>query len=400
MVALVIAIALLILYGSLYPWKFVPVQLPASPLWILLHSWDYQLDRRFFADVLINVALYAPLGMSAYLAFHRRPTWVKILGPIVIGTVLSASIEMTQLYFPGRNCSGFDLVDNILGSAVGVLLGMGFELLVEPAQLGAALGRIPDRSAVLLLFCWVSSLLFPFFPVMWLSVYRNKFALLAAAPLFSAVPFLTALASWFVAGQLLKAANIASWYLYFSVFLIPLQLFIVDRQPAPAAFLGALIGTAVFSFAERPLRRVIGPAVVLLILFRGFDPFHFGTVHPFQWIPFQGFLEMDWQTGIGVWLEKSFLYGTAVWLLVRAGLRTWVATVLMVTVLLGIEIAQMRIPNRVSEITDPLLALLLAFGLARLGISKPKPRGKRIRVRVPDDLPVREGNRPQRRPAS
>jgi VanZ family protein len=86
----------------------------------------------------------------------------------------------------------------------------------------------------------------------------------------------------------------------------------------------------------------------------------------FTWIPFGGFLGDDWQAGIQVFLEKAFYYGTAIWLLRAAGTRLWQAAALVAAVLAGIEAAQIHLPGRIAEVTDPILAVLLAAGLAIL----------------------------------
>jgi VanZ family protein len=184
-----IAVVVLIVYGSLYPWAFEARHLPASPLYILLHSWDANLqDRRFLFDVAVNIAIYIPLGMSAYLALRRfKSHALEILLPVALGTLLSASIEMAQLFTPHRQCSAVDLVDNILGSVFGVIAGFAFTQIADVPATGPGL-RIRDRSAVALLFCWVSFQLFPLFPILSLSILRAKFSAFIHAPFISPDP--------------------------------------------------------------------------------------------------------------------------------------------------------------------------------------------------------------------
>ena len=75
---------------------------------------------------------------------------------------------------------------------------------------------------------------------------------------------------------------------------------------------------------------------------------------------------MDWQWGIQILLEKLFYYGTAIWLLWRAGVRWTFAIGTVCALLTAIEIVQTRIPGRTAEITDPLLALMAGIGLRAL----------------------------------
>jgi hypothetical protein len=198
---LLIAVVVLIIYGSLYPWHFEWRELPASPAWILLHSWEGRLSRRFLADILVNVALYIPLGAAGHLAFRR----LRIAGPVVLGMLLSASIEMLQLFTPGRNCSAVDLLTNTAGSALGVLCGMIFQAVAGSRIRGTGPMKTTDPAALALLFCWLGSLLFPFFPVTRLVTIREDLQRFAVSPWFQPLPFLSAAASWFAAGRLLNA---------------------------------------------------------------------------------------------------------------------------------------------------------------------------------------------------
>jgi hypothetical protein len=111
--------------------------------------------------VAVNIANYIPIGASGYLTMRRFKSRISvILSPIALGTLLSATIEMVQLFTPQRLCSAVDLVSNILGSALGVFAGFAFMQITDLPVEGLGL-RLRDRSAVALLFCWVSFLLFP-----------------------------------------------------------------------------------------------------------------------------------------------------------------------------------------------------------------------------------------------
>ena len=99
-------------------------------------------------------------------------------------------------------------------------------------------------------------------------------------------------------------------------------------------------------------------ALILLEL----APFRFSAVpQPFSWIPLAGFIETGPDWGAVVFLKKSFWYGAAVWALAEAGAgHLWSA--LGVSILLGtLEWAQRYLPGRTPEITEPVLALLVAL---------------------------------------
>lgn len=357
------------MYGSLYPWHFETRQLTESPLWILLHAWHIDAGRRALADIGVNVALYIPLGMSAHLAWRGWRSHLSLWGPVVLGTVLSASLEMAQIFAPGRQCSAIDLLTNVIGSGLGVAAGIVFERMAGPA--GIRRRRvIADRAALALLFCWLGSLLFPIFPATSLPVWRQKIGLFAAVSLSGVIPLVSAAASWFVAGRLMTAAGFrqARVWLTFSVLLVPAQIVIVTRQPSSAEFAGAVAGAWLFClWGEEGGARAAAWAFLGVLLARGLAPFHLTLVsQEFSWVPFGAFLTMDWQRGIRILLEKVFYYGAAIWLLRRGGQR-WRTAAATVAVVLGlIEIAQTHLRGRTPEITDPLLAGLVAFGLWRI----------------------------------
>jgi VanZ family protein len=63
---------------------------------------------------------------------------------------------------------------------------------------------------------------------------------------------------------------------------------------------------------------------------------------------------------IGVLLQKTWIYGAAFWLLTHTSLRHRASLGLMLTILIGIEVAQCWLPGRSAGLTDPAIALLAA----------------------------------------
>jgi hypothetical protein len=360
--AILAVVIFLIAYGSLFPWKFSPHELPANPLWILLHAWQTNFDRRFFADIAVNVALYFPLGMSGVLALRR----FRVAGTIAIGTVLSASIEMAQLYTPNRNTSAFDLVDNILGTILGALVGLVFEGVLKSQNWRHRTRKPPDRTAIALVFCWVGALTFPLFPVTRLAGYRENAAYFLNAS-FDAMAVLTAFAWWMAAGGLLKASRLPrpQALLWLSVSLAPLQFFIINRHATPWDVAGAVAGVIFFLIAGK--RRVAAAVFLACLAVHSLYPFRFGAAQEIYWAPFGGFLNMDWETGVRVLLEKVFWYATAIWFL-----RSRYATPIVFGLLSAIEVLQVWMPGHVAETTDPLLALLAGFGVWTLNRQRSK----------------------------
>ncbi len=309
---------------------------------------------------------------------------MSLAAPVLISAVWSALIEMTQLFVPSRDCSALDLLTNIAGSIVGVFFAILLEevLLRNRAQIASSKTRKrPDRAALALLACWVLWLLFPLFPVMGTYALRHKFHAFAISPIVEPVPFLSAALAWFAAGTLFRAGALrpARWLTAISVILIPAQFFIVDRQPAPAALAGAVVGAACFALFWQKRNqygslywKILAWTFLAMIVIRGLAPFRFlPDAAPFSLIPFAGFLNMEWQPGIQEMAQKSFWYGTAIWLMRASGLTSRTAIALVAAVLLLIEIAQTHIPGHTAEITDPLWAIFAGWALTI--IAPPRP---------------------------
>ena len=115
------------------------------------------------------------------------------------------------------------------------------------------------------------------------------------------------------------------------------------------------------------MRGRTGILAVLLaaqIAIQGVIPF---TLRPepvmFSFIPFIGFEGGSMSQNLQAFLEKVFLYGALVWLVVETGASLVFSVIACAAFLTGIELVQMFLADRVSEITDPLLAVIMGIAL-------------------------------------
>jgi VanZ family protein len=338
--------------------------------------------RYFVRDVIVNIILYIPLGFAGHLAFRRiRLPAFSIYAPVLLGLLLSTVMELTQLLVPTRDTSFADIVTNVIGSGIGVMLGLLFEAIMSRRHWPSRTRdhTVADRGALLLAFCWAAWLLFPLFPALRSLELSRRLAVFEHAPLIDPMPMLSAGASWYAAGLLLAAAaGVPRAWLALTLLVIPAQFLIADRQPLPSVLLGAMAGVVLFIACHRAgaPSKVEAWAFLAVIAVRGLVPFHFmAEATPFNWVPFVPMLTGDWQSMAGVLLEKTFYYGTAIWLLRAAGLKLMRSMIVVAAVLASIEIVQIHLPGRVPETTDPVLAILLGFVLAILS----RETGKRFR---------------------
>ncbi len=93
---------------------------------ILTLPWsDFRLNLSYFTDLIINVTGFIPFGFffSLYLLntkqFSMRRTYIII---VILGAGISLTIELLQVYLPTRSSSLTDLISNILGTILGVII--------------------------------------------------------------------------------------------------------------------------------------------------------------------------------------------------------------------------------------------------------------------------------------
>jgi VanZ family protein len=107
-----------------------PLLKPAvfHPLQKVILEWPTkeQLKRwSLYQDVAVNILGFIPLGFFFalwLLRFTRLPSSGAGAATLLLGALLSLGIEWTQVYLPTRDSSAGDLIFNILGTLVGIML--------------------------------------------------------------------------------------------------------------------------------------------------------------------------------------------------------------------------------------------------------------------------------------
>jgi VanZ family protein len=340
----------LIAYGSLYPWHFHAYQYPVSPLWLLFHSPVYW-NRSTAVDIAVNVLVYLPLGFFAFatLAAMRR-TWVAAIAALPIGIALSFSMEMAQFFVEGRASSLLDVAANGLGAAAGIAAA---SIWWRHHHANRPTAR---NDSMFLIACWVLYQMFPFIP------HRGVPRLILGGTAADALLyFATVIALRPVVDGLGGSIRRRRVTLVALVLLVPLRVVLFTRSVTIVEVAGTAAAFAtvlLLPLSARVAAAIVGVAVVV----HGLAPFAFqGPPHPFSWVPFQASLVSNWEPGVGVLLGKVYIYGSLLWLIRESGVRLSAATITTVTLLGAVEVAQVYLPGRTSEITDPVIAVILAW---------------------------------------
>lgn len=363
--ALAALTAAVIVYGSLYPFRFRgPADWPAAAA-TLLASWPVLTSR---ADLISNLLLYAPLGFFGVRALPR------LRGPIAVGlltllaALLSSGVEMLQFRMTGRITSMSDVYMNVGGAFAGALAGR----LAPLALSTAGLGREPARGfAWLTLAAWFGWRLFPYVPTLDWKKIKSALKPLLLSPEPPPLDFFRHFAGWLAVAVLLEAAvgperrRAAFTALVFAV--LGLRCLLVGVVLTPAEVAGA--AAALFAWhvwlAGAPAR----PRLVLLLLagaiaLQSLEPYTFmAEPKPFGWVPFRSLIVGSMETNVRSFLEKSFLYGALLWLLARSGFRFFPAAAMAIGFVAALKWGQTWLPRRSAEITDVLLVAILALVL-------------------------------------
>ena len=361
----------LILYGSLYPWQFQARHYGHNPFWILLHTWPSGFNRYVVWDVAVNITLYVPLGIFGFLAVSARASRVvRILAPLALGLVLSASIEMLQLFDDSRQCSLADVASNVAGAAVGIAAGALYRVKFQ--RLLAPRGRaspLRPSGALLLLACWLGYQFFPLFPVWGRTNLVNRMAALKTVSAVSPVDTLVVFAEWLAVACLLESIRKTmlktkpNGVLALLLLLVPARLLIASRTLAWSDIVGAAAAYAAWLCLPRLWMRRVAPVLLAGALILGeLSPFHFAAqngAHAFNWVPFRGSFSSTWQDGFVVLFRKSFWYGSVLWLWRASGRSLAWTTAVAAAALFLLERVQVFLPGRTPEVTDAVLAVLM-----------------------------------------
>jgi VanZ family protein len=119
---LTVTYLVLVVYTSLHP--FSEWRAPAQEVRIFLTApWPVYFT---WTDLIINVLAYVPVGVLltlVFMAFLRGGAAATLAA--VLGMLMSLTIEVLQVFLPGRIPSNADLLCNSIGTFVGASLALG-----------------------------------------------------------------------------------------------------------------------------------------------------------------------------------------------------------------------------------------------------------------------------------
>lgn len=370
---LVLATVLLILYGSLFPFRFSSLR--DVDLWALITG--LRVARASRGDVVANLLLYVPLGLCLMLAWPAR--WTRLKGfvwAVLLGSLLSLCVELLQVHASSRVSSLTDLALNAAGAAIGAFVAIVYFAIGSTIRIpGLAAGR-PDPVPLALIALWLAFRLAPFVPTIDWQKYKDALKPLLLEPELAWLDVFRYLVGWLVVGYAVRQVWRREYAIYALVTLAALVLIgrvMVVGKTLSASEVAALtacipLGAVLIVMTDRRRTLVLALMLIAVIVVSGLKPFELQMpAQRFSWVPFMSSLNDNLEVNYSVLLEKCFWYFALIWLLARRGAGI-AAAALGTALLLGlIELAQLWIPGRSAEITDPLLALCGGVLLAIVG---------------------------------
>lgn len=377
-------LALLITIGSLYPFEVATPEPGAVRR--LFSDWTLLSSR---GDMLGNAALFVPWGLVGMLAGAARVGTIRAaMVNVAAGFILALACQVAQLWVPARTAAMADVFWNMVGVAVGLVVG---RQAMRRVRSGVGGSSVPLAPAVLL-GAWLLAYWLPLLPSIDYQLLKDNLNAALSATNLSIGAFMLGVAMASMSGHLLSSliglrASLVCLPLFLALAAFG-KLFIVSTRIDIAAPLGFLVGTAAWwasPWAQRQAR-VLAVGLVLIAAYtvQALSPFQLReTASAFGWVPLVSMLEGSMLANAQALADSLVVFVSFLYLVREAGGRPAVASIGLAVWVLGLEVAQMFIATRSADVTLPLLVLLLGQA-SRM----PRPLEPADKPRAIDALPV------------
>lgn len=346
-----------IVYGSLYPFELHFYGTGREGLTHLLGTWHSPPQSK--GDLIANILLYMPLGYAAAGILEGK--WPAVVTAVLVGAGLSFSIEWLQFYDASRVSCLSDFALNVIGSLIG---GVTSRALPIPFSLPQGGRAIFARG---LLFAWLAWRLYPYVPTIDLHKYWHSIKPVLVHPDVDAYDIFRFTLLWLGVSHLLrKGLSSKMPFLIFgaatAVYFFA-KVLIVNQYLELPEIVGAAIALILSGLPDkRPKLGGMAALFAAMVVCSRLLPWvPSSIIRSFQWMPFYGLLHGSLAVDIQSFCEKTFLYGTLLLLLVDAGVPLNLACIGESLALLATSALETLTADRSAEVTDALIALILAL---------------------------------------
>jgi VanZ family protein len=374
---------LLVLHGSMYPWRF-DTSVPAAAAWAAM--WAQAGVWTSLGDVAGNLVLFVPVGWLGLRAWPLRPRGALWTALVIwlLGTAYALALQVLQFWVPSRTPSVSDVLWNAVGMALGQLAAVVAARLRSLAEARTSEGATP---AALMALLWLAIEWWPFVPTIDWQHMKNALKPLLLSPQWHTLSFVVVTLGVAVVAQIGRAWPHRALLLTGLVAAAALGKLLLRGQaislPHAAGWLAGL------GFAGAVVWRLDGRRAAALVLCLALGMFTFDELRPFDWTgdrsrfswtPFVSSLRgsmvantlaLCWQL---FWLGAVMLAGRAL------GWRPAVLALALAGWAFALEWQQAWLPGRVADITPAVLPLLwwlaLPKGRSTSGLEPDAPTGR------------------------
>lgn len=362
-------VAVLVVHGSLYPWRFA---MPVS----LAQAWDHMVHQpsmwTTLGDVVGNVALFAPVGALGWALVHRPIGWRRTLIVLAVGVAFAFVLQVAQLFVPQRDAALSDVVWNALGLLVGMALVAGGSRIHLPW-----LGRESLRAPLTMVVLWIMLQWWPMVPRLDWQQIKNALKPLLLTPRWSTFSAIEAALGLMVVGLMLREVRGRGLLVLALVAAAALgKLLMVHQALTPSRAVGWGIGLlGVWLLWRAPARAAASAMALAAWVWFTVDelrPFQFtDTVGEFHWLPFAALLQGSLVANTAALAWHLFWLGTVMVVASARGARVVPLAVGLSGWALLLELLQMLLPERIADSTPLLLPWVWLLALPLL---QPKAR--------------------------
>ena len=369
MLRFLLLIVALIVYGSLYPFKFSG-QVPTGSQ---TYDWFVDIYRHTTrSDIIANILLFVPYGVVVRMTVNQHKNRVTTaLWLLLAGVILAYGLQYAQFFLPARVPSAGDAVFNIVGMISGVIFA---HWLMQYSHNHMPTGHNIQSSwsqvslPLLLALIWICWRWFPFVPLVSAQSIVNSLNPLLTAPELNFMIILRDGIGWLLFFYLISQPPFDKQprfrVLKIATVILSVELFIINNELTVNDLLAALGAFALYaSIHLSALQRMLLWGVVLATILTWLAPFNWHEEgRSMNWMPFASLLRGPWENTELV-LLKLFLTSATVYLF-RNRFLDWGLSTILCSLLIFLVVQVQRYLGAIKpDISDVIVVLMVGWAM-------------------------------------
>lgn len=355
-------IGFLIFYGSLYPFNFTPA--PPGALARLFSNWQLFTSR---GDLLGNIGLFVPWGIAGMLAVPNTRTLLKTGALTFLGGLTVALVaQIAQIWVSTRDAALADVFWNLVGIGLGAIPTRYLAQRFHKSPKNTVAWTVP----VVFLGGLVVSQWLPLIPSLDLQLVKDQFKSLITNPSVSIGTFAIQAGTAVLAGYLIGVLHgKRSSVILLGLFVLTLtcgKFFLHGIRVDLSTPFGMATGTALWWILTKTPSTKVNTAVMLTLIsaytINALSPFNFQSEPTtVSWLPFSALLEGSMLANTRAMMSNLVLFGGLLYIGANSAARVIPLSFALAFWVLLLELLQTMLVGRTSDMTEPLLVLLVGY---------------------------------------